>query len=220
MLKEQFIKILKECEKQGIEISCEEIAILCSICKNKMEDILNLYSRCNKEQKKEFLKILTNVLYINYYGLLDILRVISDIDGINLYSISYMLNKNDVTTMPKFMEYIMTYYKLTKKPYLAFSQEGQMELIKVIPEVEYESDADLLKTILLERFDEEYEHYVIDNGVLFFEDDESGVLEDEIIKFYRFKKKGKEMKTNKLVRTLVKKGFAEKDSNIIHVKFN
>jgi len=172
MLKEQFIKILKECEKQGIEISCEEIAILCSICKNKMEDILNLYSRCNKEQKKEFLKILTNVLYINYYGLLDILRVISDIDGINLYSISYMLNKNDVTTMPKFMEYIMTYYKLTKKPYLAFSQEGQMELIKVIPEVEYESDADLLKTILLERFDEEYEHYVIDNGVLFFEDDE------------------------------------------------
>ena len=89
-----------------------------------------------------------------------------------------------------------------------------MELITIIPEVEFESDADLLKSVLLEKFDYEYNHYVVDVDVFFFEDYD-GVLEDKIIKYYRFRNKNKKEKPDKLIRKLTKEGYIPEDNKIV-----
>jgi len=214
MKADQFIEILKLVSKQNVSISYDKITKLSCLQADIVEEILKKYKNCEPENKKFFLEIMFNEEFITYYGYSTILNIIAGLQKEEVSGIKYMLTKEFVTNIPNLMDYINLYYELIVKPYIAYAQENIPRIAKAIPEVEYESASEILKEILLEKFDYAYNHYVTDIDVFFLEDYD-GLLEDKVVKYYLLKRKNKKESPNKLIRKLTKEGLIEPSQNKI-----
>ena len=119
MKSEQFIKLLQIFKKHNISFDYNQITLLCSVKEDNMESLLLKYEECDYDNRRYFLEILCKEDFITYYGYEEILNIIATLDPKDLTNLKYMLNKEDVVAMPRLMDFVRIYYKLSTKPCIA-----------------------------------------------------------------------------------------------------
>lgn len=225
MLSEQFIQVLNLCKKYNVLLSHNEIAILCTLNKEYFDGILKMLVDCDEQNKKLFLEIMKTEEYIIYHRYKNILDIITDLNSSYIEELTEILKRPGITRLPSFFDYLNMYYYLTTSPRHILSSEFKTELFLRIPEAEdvYEKNKELtslkqtLKSLLLNQIDEEYEYFVLNKDIIYFEDDAEGLI-DDLNNFFDFRNKDKEFEAFKLVRSIKQKNMPEK-RNVIKVDF-
>jgi len=221
MLSSQFIKILEWCKKNNVSLSHNEMAILCNLNKEFVENVFKIYRDCDKYNKSAFLEIMMNEEYIINHNYLKILDIISDLNSTYTDELMSILKKPGITRLPSFFDYLNIYYYLTTRPEFTLKNPMKEAIVNLLPDAEEVYNTPNtpevlrlnLKIVLLERIEEEYEYFVENKDVIFFEDDAEEFTGD-LNRFFDLRSKTKKYNANRLIRTIKPENMPKKD-NII-----
>jgi len=218
MLSNQMIKIIKLCSAYDIKVSYEQILKLCSIDSEDFDRLVSYFSKCAEEKRRFFLAVFIYEDFIEYYAFEEILKLISLIDINYIENIKLILSYEDITKMPKLIEYLNAYYLISSNQISGLSSEKFNQILNILPEASDVYTNDELIEFLLERIESAYDYYVVNEDVLYLEDGGEDLLRT-IDMHYKLRRKNKKYNTATLVRKLKKKDLIEPKGKIIEVDF-
>lgn len=218
MLSAQMIKILKLCNMYNVKISYNQILKICSVDEEVFERIIYYFSECDKEKRSFFLEVFLCKEFIEYYAYERILKLIAKVNSDYLEELISILSKEDITKMPKLMDYLNVYYAIANNKIYFLTQEKFNKILEIFPEAASDFTNDELMELLLERLELTYNYYVVNEDVLYLEDGGEDLLRT-IDMHYKFRRKNKECNTDTLIRKLKRKEQLEAKGKIIEVDF-